>query len=70
MGRVAWIKTDLFFFGGQFLGEKQRQKQKQEKRWKRNERRTTEREREKRRVRKVEEERKEGSGVARNQQAL
>ena len=44
MGRVAWIKSDLFFWGGcQFLSE--RQKQKQEKRWKRNNRRSRERER-------------------------
>ena len=49
MGRVVWIKTNtfFFFFGCQFLGE--RQKQKQEKRWERNERRSTERERERER---------------------
>ena len=85
MGRVAWIKTDQFlrwqlvFFFVSFSARswsrsRSREKEKQVKRWKRNARRSTVREREKRRVRKrrrkVKEERKEGSGVARDPQEL
>ena len=68
--------TTRVFLLCQFLGEKQKQRKGETgKRWKRNEKRSTEREREKKkgerkRRRKVEEECKEGSGVARNPQAL
>ena len=47
MGRVAWIKTDSFFFAVS-CSARSREKEKQERRWKRNERRSTERERERR----------------------